>query len=474
MWLGNLTVSPRVGFNWDVNGNQRFVVRGGSGIFTGRIPFAWLGYAYTLNGNDYGNIDYKPASGTVVPLASPEDLKSTVDAATGSNANTKTRELDLIDNNFKLPTIWRSNVATDIKFGKGYKLTFDAMFTKTLQDVKFQQINIKDTTAYFSSGPTQTPVFVGGKVNSNYSAIYLLSNTTQGYRYNLTAQLSKNTSNIRVGTRSTMNINWSAAYTYGQSHDVSNGIRNSFSSNYEVNPTINPNNSTLGYSNFDLRHRIVGVAGASFNWNETNTTSINFFYSGQSGSPYSLIYGGNPFGGASNAALVYIPKDQNDIQLSDVKNASGVVTYSTAQQWNDLNTFINGNTYLSKHKGQYAERNGLRTPWNHELDMKLMHTFKLSKTNNQHTLQVSFDVFNVLNLINNDWGHIRFVTNTNNYTISFLNFATDANGKKPGAPATGYNPTFNFVPPTGINNEYYTVDPINSRWQGQLGVKYTF
>ena len=282
-----------------------------------------------------------------------------------------------------------------------------------------------------------------------------------------------------MGVRSALNINWSAAYTYGQSRDVSNGIRNSFSSNYELNPTINPNNSTLGYSNFDLRHRIVGVFGISANWNDKNTTSLNFFYSGQSGSPYSLIYGGSlPFGASSTAPLVYIPKDQSDINLVDSKRSDGTI-YTAAQQWTDLNNFIQGDKYLKTRRGEYAERNGLRTPLNHELDMKLMHTFKLSKTNNQHSLQISFDMFNVLNFINNDWGHIRFVTNTNNYNISFLNFANytpagTTTSVKPGAPSTGYVPTFTYSNPTGIDNQYYTVDPINSRWQGQLGIKYNF
>lgn len=98
---------------------------------------------------------------------------------------------------------------------------------------------------------------------------------------------------------------------------------------------------------------------------------------------------------------------------------------------------------------------------------------------NQHTLALSFDVFNVLNLLNNDWGHIYFVTNVNNYTVNFLRFAKDANGTPPGAPFTAsgtpnYTPTFNFLKPAGINGQYYTVDPINSRWQGQLGIKYSF
>ncbi|HEY6979294.1 MAG TPA: carboxypeptidase regulatory-like domain-containing protein, partial [Chitinophagaceae bacterium] len=68
-WLGKVTVSPRVGFNWDIHGDQSLVLRGGTGIFVGRMPFAWMGYASTLTGTTLGNIDYRPASGTVVPLA---------------------------------------------------------------------------------------------------------------------------------------------------------------------------------------------------------------------------------------------------------------------------------------------------------------------------------------------------------------------------------------------------------------------
>ena len=139
-----------------------------------------------------------------------------------------------------------------------------------------------------------------------------------------------------------------------------------------------------------------------------------------------------------------------------------------------MNQFISGDKYLNTRRGQYAERNALHTPWNSELDMKLMHEFKLSQTNKSKTLQVSLDVFNVLNLLNNNWGHINFVTNVNNYTVNMLTFVNDASGKKPGAPSTGYVPSFNFNKPNGINGQYYTVDPINSRFQGQLGIKYNF
>jgi len=471
-------LSPRLGFNWDVKGNQKFVLRGGLGVFVGRMPFAWIGYAETLSGGVYNNIDFRPTAAntiggnTTIPLAiDPLHLKDTIDAHALPSANaTNTREVDVIDNNFKLPRVLRTDLAADIKFGNGYKLTLDVLYTKTLYDVQFQQINIKDQVEYYTSGPSQSPVYTGGKLNSQYSNVYLLTNTTEGYRYNLTAQLSKTTNNIRLGATHTLNMNWSAAYTYGMSKDLSNGIRNSFQSNFEVNPAIVPNSPQLAYSNFDLRHRIVATIGTNWNWNATNTTSLSFFYAGQSGSPYTVVYnsGGNPFGNAANANLPYIPKDQNDIRLAD----NG--TYTAAQQWADLDKLISGDKYLSSRRGQYAERNGLRTPWNHELDLKLMHEFRLSKTNRQHSIQVSFDVFNVLNLLNNAWGHVYFVTNVNNYTVNLLTFAKDANGVSPAKPSSGYLPTFNFNKPTGLDGHYYTVDPINSRWQGQLGIKYNF
>lgn len=468
-WLGKAILSPRLGFTYNIKDNGSLVLRGGTGIFVGRMPFAWLGYNYTLTGNTYGNIDYKPTSGSVVPLAiNPLYLKDTVSKYGGASAS-NTREVDVIDNNFKMPRVWRSNIAVDYKFGKGYKLTVDFLYTKTIYDVKFQQINIKDQVEYFTTGPTQSPVYVGGKMYGNYSNIYFLTNTTQGYRYNLTAQLSKTTNNLILGSH-LLNLNWSAAYTYGMSKDVSNGIRNSWQSNYEVNPAVSAENAGLAYSNFDLRHRIVATLSTSLVWNSMNTSSLTFFYSGQSGSPYSVVYNasGAPFGNAANANLPYIPKNQNDIRLVD--NGS----YTAAQQWADLNNFINGDNYLKTRRGQYAERNALRTPWNHELDLKLMHEFRLSKTNKSKTLQLSLDIFNVLNLLNNNWGHITFVTNTNNYTVNLLNFKTDANNIAPGKPSSGYLPTFTFNKPTGLNNQYYTVDPINSRWQGQLGIKYNF
>jgi len=468
-WFGNAAVSPRLGFNWDINGNKSLVLRGGSGIFTGRIPFAWLGYAYTLSGNNFNNIDIKNAAlpgGTVggqgtLPLTSPQNLVTTIGAINPSAI--ATREVDLVDNNFKLPSVWRSSLAVDVKFGKGYKVTAEGMYTKTIHDVEFQQINKKDQTQYYTTGPTQTPIYSPSASNSKaYSNIFLLSNTSQGYRYNLTAQISKFASAIHLGSTKTASYNWSAAYTYGQSKDLANGIRNSMQSNWDYNPAISPNNPQLANSNFDLRNHIIATLGGALNWNAKNTTSLNFFYSGQSGSPYSVIYAsapGNIINGSSS--LPYIPTvAESNTMFLDAANRAA------------FNTFVDGDSYLSTRRGKYAERNGLRTPWSHDLDAKIMHEFKLSSTNPSKTLQVSLDIFNVLNLLNRDWGHINFVSNTNNYTVNFLQFTADATAKKAGDPSTGYIPTFKYLQPT--NNHYYSADPINSRWQAQIGLKYNF
>jgi Carboxypeptidase regulatory-like domain len=461
-WFGNAALSPRLGFNWDVKSDKSIVVRGGSGIFTGRIPFAWLGYAYTLSGNNFKNIDIKSAAlpGGVLPLVSPQNLVTAVGAI--SPGAIATREVDLVDNNFKLPEVWRSSVAVDVKFGKGYKFTVEGMYTKTIHDVEFQQINRKDQTQYYTTGPTQTPIYTPSANNSSqYSNIFLLSNTSQGYRYNITGQISKFTGNTK-GFDRTFNYNWSLAYTYGQSKDLANGIRNSMQSNWDYNPAISPNNPQLANSNFDLRNHLIATLGGAFNWNSKNTTSLNFFYSAVSGSPYSVIYAstpGNIINGSSS--LPYIPTvAESNTMFLDAANRAA------------FNAFVDGDSYLKTRRGQYAERNGLRTPWSHDLDAKLMHEFKLSSTNPSHTLQLSLDIFNVLNLLNNAWGHINFVSNTNNYTVNFLKFIPDANGVKAGDPSTGYIPTFQFLQPT--NNHYYSADPVNSRWQGQLGIKYNF
>lgn len=250
------------------------------------------------------------------------------------------------------------------------------------------------------------------------------------------------------------------AYTYGKSKDVNSGTNSTALSNYEFNQIVNnPNDPQLSYSRFDIRHRIIGSAGYTFRYgaNDNFATGISLFYQGQSGQPFTYLYNGdlNREGNFAND-LIYVPRDQSEINL--VPFSSGGVTYSADEQWEALDDFIENDDYLSDRRGQYAERNGARMPWTHQFDLRVFQDFMLEAGNNRHKFQITFDIFNVGNLLNHEWGHQYFVSNEANEIIRYAGLDDDG------------IPTFTFNP----NSRRYNIAPFASRWQGQLGLRYLF
>ena len=238
-YLSKPTLSPRLGFNLDITENKSVVLRGGSGIFVGRIPFAWLGYAYYNDGVGFGSYDYNPPA--------PAQLTTNGDPLVSGNfakwQNSSKVQVDLIDNNFKMPRVWRSSLALDYTLA-GYKLTLEGIYTKVIYDLMFQQVNKTDKVTYYSYDTNhEMPVYTTN-INSNFSNAYMLSNTKEGYRYNLTVQLAKSYN---------FGFNFFAAYTYGDAKDITNGIRNSMESNWQMNQSLTPNNPALATSNFAIK-----------------------------------------------------------------------------------------------------------------------------------------------------------------------------------------------------------------------------
>jgi hypothetical protein len=492
-YLGNVQISPRLGFNYDVQGDGSVVVRGGTGIFTGRVPFAWFGYAYYNNGVNFNSVDLnniqtaattQPAGtgpGTKYYLSqNPDNIYAQLPASARS-----TTEVNLIDNNFKMPQVWRSNLAVDFKLPTGTRFSVEALYTKTIQDVKFENINLADNVTYLAQGPTQSPRYAnapygGTKVNSQFSNAFLLTNTQQGYRYQLTGSVGQTVNNL---------VDVNVAYTYGKSYDISNGIRNSPQSNWELNPALNVNDPSLAYSNFDLRHRVV----ASINLHKTFAQRFTGYFTSvltyQSGSPYTWVYNNNFLGnGQQNVQLAFIPGAASDITL--VSRASSTTPYTveaSGAQYTALNNFISNDSYLSTRRGQYAERNGARTPWNNQADVRFMLEAKLGKLDadvtgavpSAHTIQISFDIVNVGNLLNSSWGRQYFVPNTFNSTlgtgltqVGYVNDlgAFNTNYSASNGTTKGFDrPAFTFGTPAT-----YSIDQLASRWQGQLGVRYSF
>lgn len=453
-YLNNVQVSPRLGFNIDLKGDRSIVVRGGTGVFTGRIPFAWLGYAFYNNGVGYGAYDYnnnataatKIVGDPLIPNGGVLIDQNSANASIGGSV--KRTQVDLIDNNFKMPQMWRSNLALDYVVG-GYKFTLEGLYTKVITDLKFQQVNTKDVVRYYSyDTQQQQPIYLAAngsagaqRINNNFSNAYMLSNTNKGYRYSLTAQVQRSF---------TAGVGFSLAYTYGKAFDLTNGIRNSMESNWQLNQSLTPNDPQLAYSNFDIRNRIVGSLNYRHAWSTKHTTSATLFFSLQSGTPFSWGYVNTTIDGTGQAnSLAYIPRDLTEAQK----------LLPTGTQAQDFMNFVDSNGYLSSRKGNFTERNGGRTPWNNMADLRFLHEIKMGGS---HTLQISYDIINVLNLISKKAGYYYFSPNTFNSTASIgLSRATN--------PTTG-DPTFTWTAPAAP----YSIDPLASRWQMQLGARYSF
>lgn len=466
-YLNNVQISPRLGFNFDIKGDQSIVLRGGTGLFTGRIPFAWLGYAYYNNGVTYGAYDTKfsyktdndkPAPGSNPVSTSPNGIAQFV-SAQGKNvhdANGAT-QVDMIDNNFKMPQMWRSSLALDYNTPDQWRFTVEGIYTKTIYDLLFQQVNLVDNPVYYEAYDKQhqQPIFSGSKINSLYTNAYQLSNTTKGYRYSITGQVSKR---FRFG------LNASAAYTYGQAKDITNGIRNSMESNWQLNQALNPNNPQLAYSNFDVRHRIVVTANYKVDWGKKGKyiSSFNVFFNTSSGVPYTYGFLNSTIQGTpQQVSLVYIPKQGETVNFfKDITNGA-----TAAQQAAAFDAYIDKDKYLSSRRGQFTERNGGRTPWNTQADFRFTQDYNVKVGKRLHTITLTYDIVNLTNLLNKNWGIQYFSSNAFNSTAS----VGLKQVSKPANVATDY-PVYTWSDP----GSPYSKDFFASRHQMQLGLRYSF
>ena len=471
-YLTRPEVSPRIGFRADPRGDQRVILRGGMGVFTSRIPFAWLGYAFYNNGTTYGSFDQKTDANPPAPFAPGTDPLSRNQGNSNpgiagfianqgrivNNPNAGQTQVDLIDNHFIMPEVFRSNLALDYTDPWGFKYTVEALFTKTLKDLLFQQINIKDNPTYYAYDTAikqrKQPLF-GGSINPYFANAYELSNTNQGYRYSLTAQVSRK-----------FPSGWQAmaAYTYGRSMDISNGIRNSMESNWQLNQALNPNSPQLAPSNFDLRHRIVADLGYEISWHQNWRTNFLLFFSAQSGQPYTYGFVNYSVQNTpQQISLAYIPlrgETVNFFQSYVDKNNNAV---SAEQQAAAFDAYIDGNKYLRSRRGDFTQRNGVTTPWNDDLDFHFSQDFGLGVHSHQ-VITFTWDILNLTDLIDPNWGRVYFVPDTYNSTASV--------GLIPYIPARtseGY-PIYQFVNP----GKPYSYDFMASRWQMAFGVRYSF
>ncbi|HZG25183.1 MAG TPA: TonB-dependent receptor, partial [Chitinophagaceae bacterium] len=456
---GQLLWSPRVGFNYDIKGDQKLILRGGAGVFTGRVPFVWISNQFSNTGVLLNTISQ--TSSATSPVNGGRGFEPDPNRQSTLGTPGRTFETNIIDKNFKLPQVARFNLALDAKLPWGINATVEGIYSKTINNILYKDVNLAapvgfvDTT--FNRGfdrriAYSTSTNAGGRrINPSITNAILITNTNKGYSYNVSLQLSKSWKNGFA----------SLAYNHNDATEINSGASSTALSNWEFVQVVgDPNNPPLATTNYALTHRIIGVFTYNLNYTKYMRSSVSFFYSGNSGYKVTYLVNGdlNNDGRFMND-LLYVPRNPSEIKFVDFLNADNTVRYTAAQQSAAFDAFVSNDKYLSKRRGMYTERNGSSNPWEHVVDMRFTQDFFITVKENKHTLQFTFDVFNLTNLLNKDWGRQYTVTN------QAFTLLTTVNRTGNVSPGRGYNFT--------IGQDPFTV-AFGSRFQGQLGLRYSF
>lgn len=439
--------APRVGFNWDVNGDRTTQIRGGMGIFTSRLPLVWPGGTYNNNGVT-GGFNFEFGQPFVADINNQFENPAPGSGGVGGN-------IDLIAGDFKLPQVIKYNIAIDQKLPIwGLIGSVDFLYTDVITDIYYENLNLGAPVGNYAGADNRPFYNRSAEIDDTYQGIYLASNTGGGNATNLTFSLRKPFENGFSGTIS---------YAYGESNKVFDGTSSQNSSQWRNMQTVNGKNSEIPVSRSDFAagNRYLANVSYELSWNDNIKTTVGLFYEGSQSRPYSFTYreGRDLLNDDSrDNALMYIPRDASEIVFSG--DAA-----EQAAQYERLDTFINSIDYLRENRGNYAERNAVRGPWSHILDLKLLQDFSMDFGNKKHTFQISADIFNFTNMLNKDWGQRNFVFSN----VSPLQTVS-----------TGSTPVFTInngdVNPDGTPNINQVNDSNfqSSRWQAQLGLRYIF
>jgi hypothetical protein len=468
--------SPRVGIRWDVKGDKNMIIRGGTGVFTGRIPFVYLTNIPTNSGmyqvtalvtntaqlnNFKFNKDikaYNPFYNQTVNTLYPTTFPKSAGTAVPTAAYALTSE------DFSFPQVWRTNAALDQQLGSGWSYTLELLYSKDINSVYMRNANQNTPDTVVVVAPNDIrPRF--SSANSNASRkIYaqsgnaiVLENTSRGSSFVFTAQLSKAFANGFYG---------SIAYNYTLALDVTANPGSQANSVWQANPTSRTQNDLeLSYSNFATPHRVVGNISYRREYLKSLATTVSLFYEGSNPVTYSYIYNGDVNNDANSADLMYIPKNASEINFLPLAASGTTPAFTAAQQSEAFFKYIAQDRYLRKHQGEVAERFGARLPWYNRVDFKLaqdiFHNFGGRKT----TLQLTADVTNFLNLLNRDWG-VRQQTVVNNP----LRFVSYTNGRPNFTLATYNNGTSNVL----VDKTFINTVSSSSTWGAQLGLRLLF
>ncbi|MBP1655711.1 MAG: hypothetical protein H6Q31_312 [Bacteroidetes bacterium] len=445
-------VSPRLGITINPRPDRSIQVRGGIGMFTGRVPYSWIGNLYSHTGLDVVHLKVSASAPTFVadPFRQPKP-------GPGSSLR-ETSEIVVVGKDFVLPQELRWTIALDYAFPWNIMGSLEGVSSFTRNGIVFKNINLKPRGALNGQKSNDTREIYGAPVDpgrwdysrndDGFTDVMYMTNAESGSSTFLTAQLQR----MSDGD----GLFGSLAYSIGESKDLNSGNWDNAYDQWRYNPAITPNEPRLDYSLFDRQQRITASFAYQYEWSPGYALSIGCVYTGASGMPFSYVYDGDLNGdGESLNDLFYVPGQSTEILLCYHDGDIGHLLLPTDPAYNELFSFIANDEYLSTHRRQVVERNGARTPWTHQLDARLTQSLPLA---NGHSLEFQAEVLNVLNLVNSAWGIVKSVPYQ---VVPILRFyRLDEIGR----------PWFEWSPRTTP----LASEPYLSRWRLRVGMRYTF
>lgn len=402
--------SPRFGVNWDVYGDDSFQLRGGTGLFTGRFPFVWIG-------NQVANPDFF--------------------------------FYNVTDPDFKFPQVWRTNIGFDKVLDNKVTITSDFIFTKDVNGMLVRNYGLRapsenlvgaDNRPYYTTAASDRATIFGGPTNA-----YVYTNTDEGYSLNWSLEAKKMYDN---GVFVTL------GYAFLKTETVSSNTREISSDIFEGNPiVIDPNNPATSNALYGNQHRIVGTANKTWSYGENDkwSTTVSLFYEAAKGGRFSYTYAGDANGdGSFLNDLIYIPTPG---ELETYRFTGDLAAQE--RQRDAFENYIAQDNYLKDRRGEYAERYAILSPWYSRLDVRVLQDLALVGA---QSVQLSVDILNFGNLLNSNWGVRETPVNTQPISVS-----VDPNSRVP-LYEFDTNQTQTFI------NDF----SLDSRWQVQFGIRYNF
>ena len=456
----NISVSPRVGFVWDVLGDKSLKFRGGTGLFSGRLPLVF----FTNMPSNSGMVQYQAILGPkgdqvdmsqfagkilnrkelynkLVELGYPTTIKP--------EDGTLPSAISAVDPKFKMPQVWKTSLAIDYAFPTSFpfSVSAEAIYNKTVNGVCLTDWNVKPVDGFTRfNGVDNRPIYQKGNYLYTSKSAYVLENTHRGYGWSATAS---------INMEPVKGLYLSAAYTHTASKEITGMPGSNASSVLNYMGTVNgPNDPGLHNSQYVTPDRFF----ANLSYSDKCGNHFGIIYeTWRGGYNYSYMTQNDINGDGYNYDLIFIPTDE--------QVASGDFRFVSEEDADRFLDYVHNDKYLSKHQGEYAEAYSVYSPWVHRIDFSYKHDFKVRIGKSVNTLQLSFDLKNALNIFNSNWGVSKYMNPDLGEGRSLKYEGVDKEGYATFSTAKAYS---------GTTETWQRLHSIGQCWYASVGIRYMF